>query len=94
MYKSLLYNMSQVYGLIGEYKKSIEKNKACIFTEMLYSQGHSMCRVIFNIGWCYGKMMLESNDEEKKRSTENTEINIFWNPLVLLKFIKIYMLLK
>ena len=66
IYKSLLYNMSQVYGLIGEYKKSMEKSKACIFTEMLYSQGHSMCRAIFNIGWCFGKMMLESNDDEKK----------------------------
>ena len=66
IYKSLLYNLSQAYGLLGEYKNSIKKSKACIFTEMLYDQGHSMCRAIFNIGWCYGKMMLVSDNEEEK----------------------------
>ena len=54
-YKSLLYNLSQVYGLLGEYEESMKKSRACLFTEMLYDQAHSMCRAIFNIGWCYGK---------------------------------------
>ena len=65
-YKSLLYNLSQVYGLLGEYEESMKKSRACLFTEMLYDQAHSMCRAIFNIGWCYGKMMLEAKNEDEK----------------------------
>lgn len=67
IYKSLLYNLSQVYGLSGEYKKSMDRSRKTIFLEMLSLQAYSWCRGIYNIAWCYGKIMLKEQDEDKKQ---------------------------
>lgn len=66
LYRTLLYNLSQVYGLLGQYEKSMEKSIDSILIDMLYQQSNGLCRKIFNIGWCYGNMMLEEKDCEKK----------------------------
>ena len=66
IYKSLLYNLSQIYGLLGQYEKSIEKSKTCIFIEMAYNEANSLCRTLYNIGWCYGNMMLKTDNKSKK----------------------------
>ena len=63
----MLYNLSQVYGLSGEYKKSMDRSRKTIFLEMLSLQAYSWCRGIYNIAWCYGKIMLKEQDERKKQ---------------------------
>ena len=67
IYKTVLYNLSQVYGLLGRYEASMEKSRASIIIQMMYRQSSDLCRRIFNIGWCYGKMFLEEEEEEKKK---------------------------
>ena len=67
IYKTLLYNLSQIYGLIGEYEKSIEKSEKCIFMEMLNLKSYSWYRALYNIGWCYEKKMIKEQECEKKR---------------------------
>lgn len=66
IYKILLYNLSQVYGLIGNYEKAMTRSKISIFIENLYLETYNYYRAIYNIGWCYGKKMLEEKDCEKK----------------------------
>ena len=66
LYKSILHNLSQVYGLLGKYKKSMEKAKASLFIILLQNQGGRLESVLYNLGWCYGKMMLEEEEKQKK----------------------------
>ena len=42
-------------------------NRKTIFLEMLSLQAYSWCRGIYNIAWCYGKIMLKEQDEGKKQ---------------------------
>ncbi len=66
VYRTLLYNLSQVYGLLGNYKKSIDKSIDCLVFSTIYSEAYFFYRALYNIGWCYGKLMLESDISEKE----------------------------
>ena len=66
VYRTLLYNLSQVYGLLGSYKKSIDKSIDCLVFSTIYSEAYFFYRALYNIGWCYGKLMLESDISEKE----------------------------
>ncbi len=66
VYRTLLYNLSQVYGLLGNYKKSIDKSIDCLVFSTIYSEAYFFYRALYNIGWCYGKFMLESDISEKE----------------------------
>ena len=65
IYKTLLHNLSQVYGLLGEYEQSMEKSRGSIFLEMLYSNVERLYPAFYNIGWCFGKMMIQEKDPRK-----------------------------
>ena len=65
IYKTLLYNLSQVYGLLGIYEESIKKSKDCLVLSIINNEAYIFCRALYNIGWCYGKRILE-NDNYKK----------------------------
>lgn len=88
IYKVVLYNLSQIYGLLGKYKESMEKSRKCIFLEMLEFKGYSCCRAIYNIGWCYGKMMLEEKESLKKEEYKKKCNKYFRQSYVLAKFYK------
>lgn len=66
IYRTISYNISQIYGLLGHYDQSMEKSKAYLFMEMLHRYANTWCRIVFNIGWCYGKMMLNEQDVQKR----------------------------
>ena len=65
VYKTLLYNLSQVYGLLGIYEESIKKSKDCLILSIINNKSYIFYRGLYNIGWCYGKRILE-NDNYKK----------------------------
>ena len=65
IYKTLLHNLSQVYGLLGEYEQSMEKSRGSIFLEMLYNNVERLYPALYNIGWCFGKMMIQEKDHRK-----------------------------
>lgn len=65
IYKTLLHNLSQVYGLLGEYEQSMEKSRKSILLEMLYSKVERLYPALYNIGWCFGKMMIQEKDHRK-----------------------------
>lgn len=67
IYKTLLYDISQVYGLLGRYEESLEKCKICIFIEMFHEQALVHAAALYNIGWCYGKMMIMEQESSKKK---------------------------
>ena len=66
IYKTLLHNLSQVYGLLGEYEQSMEKSRKSILLEMLYSKVERLYPALYNIGWCFGKMMIQEKDHRKR----------------------------
>ena len=88
IYKKILYNLSQVYGMLGEYIKSIEKAKICIFLEMLNWDSYIWCRAIYNIAWCYGKKMLEETESQNKLQYRYNCKKFFRQAYVLAKFYK------
>lgn len=66
LYRTLLQNLSSVYGLVGEYDYSIEKSNKCLLFEILAADMNKKHRALFNIAWCFGKKMeLEYKDEYK-----------------------------
>lgn len=65
VYRTLLYSLSQVYGLLGFYEKSIDKSKRCIFFDIAHTKVYNFNRALFNIGWCYGNIMLKIDDNLK-----------------------------
>ena len=86
VYKKILYNLSQVYGLLGEYGKSIKKSKLCIFLEMLNKDSYLWYQAIYNIAWCYGKKILEEkNIRESVKYKDNCK-KFFQQAYVLAKF--------
>ncbi len=88
IYKTLLYNLSQVYGLTGEYEKSMEKSRICIFMDMLDSETNIYCQAVFNIGWCYGRMMLEKKDCLQKQQYKKMCLKMFEQSYLLAKYYK------
>lgn len=71
VYRTLMYSLSQIYGLLGFYEKSIEKSKNCIFMDILNTKIYDFNRALFNIGWCYAKIMLKDNNNLKSIYKEN-----------------------
>lgn len=67
IYKAVLQNLSSLYGLIGEYEKSIEKSKQCILLETMFYEMNKKHRAIFNIAWCYGKKMRSISSKIKEQ---------------------------
>lgn len=65
IYKAVLQNLSSIYGLIGEYEKSIEKSRQCILLEGMFHEMKKKHRAIFNLAWCYGKKMMFINSKIK-----------------------------
>ena len=88
IYKTLLYNLSQVYGLMGEYEKSIEKSHICIFMDLLDSDTNIYCQAIYNIGWCYGKMMLETEDCIQIQQYKKKCVEMFKQSYLISKYYK------
>lgn len=86
IYKVLLYNLSQVYGLLGEYDKAIEKSRESIFLEILNMEAYILGREIYNIAWCYGKKMIEEKDHQKKEIHKKICKKFFRQSYVLAKF--------
>ncbi len=76
VYRTLLYNMSNVYGLLGKYNESIDKSTDCLVFSTIYNEAYFFYRALYNIGWCYGKLMLES-DILKKEIYKNKSHKIF-----------------
>lgn len=66
VYKTLLYSLSQVYGLSEKYEESIKKGKDCLILSIINNEAYIFYKALYNIGWCYGKIMLE-NDTYKKQ---------------------------
>ena len=66
VYKTLLYSLSQVYGLSEKYEESIKKSKDCLILSIINNEAYIFYKALYNIGWCYGKIMLE-NDTYKKQ---------------------------
>ena len=67
LYSILLHNLSQVYGLTGEYEKSLQKCYACIFMNMYLNKEYILCKALYNIGWCYGNMMIREKTNNKRQ---------------------------
>ena len=88
IYKTILYNLSQVYGLLGQYKKSVEKSKLCIFLDILDERAVLWYEAIYNIAWCYGKKMLEENKIIKKFQYQQHCKKLFQQSYALAKFYK------
>ena len=76
-YKTLLYNLSQVYGMLGNYKEVLEKSRACIFINMFYDNSYSLGRILYNMGWCYGMMMIMEQEVSKKEYYKEICIKYF-----------------
>lgn len=76
-YKTLLYNLSQVYGMLGNYKEVLEKSRACIFINMFYDNSYSLGRILYNMGWCYGMMMIMEQEVPKKEYYKEICIKYF-----------------
>lgn len=53
IYKAILQNLSSIYGLMGEYEKSIEKSEKCLFLDSMSKEMNKKHRAIYNIAWCY-----------------------------------------
>ena len=87
VYKILLYNLSQVYGLVGMYEESIKKSKDCLILSIINSKSYIFYRALYNIGWCYGKIMLES-DIPKKEIYKKKCCKIFNQSKCMAKFYK------
>lgn len=66
IYKALLYNLSQVYGLMGNYEKSMRNSRICIFMDCFYQEMMLYDQALFNIAWCYGEMMKKEQNCQKK----------------------------
>lgn len=77
IYKTLLYNLSQVYGLLGKYQDSLEKSRACILITMFYNKSYSLGCILYNMGWCYGMMMIMEQEAQKKEYYKKTCIKYF-----------------
>lgn len=90
IYKTLLYNLSQVYGLLGDYEQAIEKSEACIFFELFYDNSYSLGRSLYNIGWCYGKMMEMEQDFQKKEEHKKACSYYFCQSYSIVKCYKDY----
>ena len=52
----------------------------CPVRVLLYNKMESYCRALYNIGWCYGMMMLEEKDCQKK-SIKDIAMEPFNNPI-------------
>lgn len=76
-YKTLLYNLSQVYGMLGNYEEVLEKSRACIFINMFYDNSYSLGRILYNMGWCYGMMMIMEQEVPKKEYYKEICIKYF-----------------
>ena len=88
MGKTLLYNLSQVYGLLGCYEKSMEKIKICIFLEMLNLNSYIWSEALYNLGWCYGKMMLQEQDVKRREKYKEYYYKFFQQSYSLAVFYK------
>lgn len=88
IYKTLLYDLSQVYGLLGEYKEALEKSKVCIFIEMFYEQAFIQAYALYNIAWCYGMMMKKEQESRKKEYYKKTCIKYFKQSCSIAEFYK------
>ncbi len=88
VYRSVSYNLSQVYGLLGDYWKSIEKSNACLFMELLQKRANGWCRILFNIGWCYGNMMQQEIDMQKKAQYQIYYEKFFKQSFCVVQFYK------
>lgn len=86
LYKTLLYNIAQINGMLGNYNEAMEKSKICIFIEMISFQVNGLCREIYNLGWCYGKMMLEEQNSQKKEQYKEYCKYFFQQSNVIAKF--------
>ena len=86
VYRSLIYNLSQTYGLLGNYEKSINKSRRFIFTDTYYSTAYNLPRAVFNIGWCYGKLMLESDDINVREEYKKKCYKLFIQSYYIAKF--------
>lgn len=86
IYKVLLHNLSQVYGLIGRYEESMDKSRKCIFLEIANKKATRWYRCLYNIGWCYGKMMLEEVESIKKQKYQMLCKKYFRQAYELAKF--------
>ena len=67
LYKVLLHNMTQTYGMLGDYDEAIKRAKECIFMDWLYNEGNIYYQSLYNIGWCYGTMAYKVKDEQNKK---------------------------
>ncbi len=89
-YKALLYNLSQVYGMLGTYEEAVKKSRDCIFIEMFYETSDSLSGVLYNIGWCYGMMMKMEQDSQKKKEYKQDCIRYFRQSYSIAKIYKEY----
>ena len=87
-YKTLLYNLSQVYGMLGDYEDALEKSKACIFIDMFYDNSYSFGRALYNIGWCYGKLMQMEQEVKKKDNYKKACSKSFQQSYSIVNFYK------
>lgn len=86
IYKTILFNLSQVYGLLGQYERSIKYSKLCIFLEILNERAILWHKVIYNIAWCYGKKMLEEKESIEKFEYKDNCKKLFNQSYTLAKF--------
>ncbi len=86
LYKSLIYNLSQVYGLLEEYEKSINKSNSLIFIDITYSSAYNLARALFNIAWCYEKMISETKDVNLKEEYRKKCYKLFTQSYYIAKF--------
>lgn len=89
-YKALLYNLSQVYGMLGDYGEALTKSRDCIFIEIFYETSDSLSGVLYNIGWCYGMMMKMEQDSQKKEEYKQGCIKYFRQSYSIAKIYKEY----
>lgn len=66
IYRLMLFNLSSVSGLLGNYEDAMKYAKESIELDNFFYEFNSVAQCIFNIGWCYGKKMLEESQKEKK----------------------------
>lgn len=86
IYKLLLHNLSQVYGMLGEYEKAIEKSNISVFLEMSNMNAFMWFRSVYNIAWCYGKKMLGEKESRKKEKYRDNCKEFFRQSYILAKF--------
>ena len=66
-YSILCYSMEQTLGLSGAYEESIDLIKKEMNLHYFYRNGYWLDKHFYNMGWNYGKMMLDSKDEVKQK---------------------------